>query len=213
MAAECGVDPATAKKAWEHGWPNKAFPSVKSVLEERDNEARQKAIDAHAERRESASAERARLRKAAENTHKNELAIVSLATSGVVQVLNASTKLLPIVEHLAAACQAKIIRELGLPPSDERALTATQAVALLDKLAAAQGRVVALATSAMNLDRLIQDKPGAIAKTEPVQEMTLHEAETRIIAAAHSLERAKVLANRSTDSDQPLVGTLVKRPT
>jgi hypothetical protein len=211
VAPKAGVDPRTAIKAWELGWPKKGMEPVKTVMQREQIKARALLMGEHAAKKAIVLKEREDAIKQAAESRAQEGQMVNLARGSSAQALTVAVNLAMAARKLADQVKAKVIELANLDPKEPTSLTPTQGLVMLTRIADLQQKINSTALSAMQMERLHLGQPmnimaGVITSQT---EMTIEEASARIEMANQALEGARRVGGLTVidgGMNHPLIG-------
>jgi len=199
-AKAAGVSPATAKKAWETGYPNDPEPRrpIKDLLAEEQEAARARMVDlerqtealtAELEAKRQAEA-KAKALEDANSSRVKEAQMVRGARAGAQALIATIGGVSGGVAQLAVKV-GKALQTLAQSPDPLTMKDMTELTRVISTLASAMRQATDAAKSTMEMERLLLGEPTAIVGHVHLTDVTLDEAEKRMGAAMKALERAK----------------------
>jgi hypothetical protein len=234
-AAEAGCSWEMAKKMLTEGWMDKGLPSMAAIREQEQIQARAQLQAEMAAKNALKEKEQEEAYKQAVEARKQEGTMVGLARSATLQNLAAVTGLAQSARVLAPVVkgfielQAKKLEEwtryevafmngnpaIAAPSFARPALTAHQALDLLQRVATLTSQITGTAQQAMEMERLHLGKPTEIIGVVSAHvDMTYAEAVARAEAAQnavkHFQESGEVQLVLTRGQDEPELGELVE---
>lgn len=191
VAKAIGVDPATAVKAWKHGWPRRNWVPIRETIQQEQVQARALLLAEQAAKKTVRDKELADAQAQATASQAQEGKLVNITRGSALQCLAASALITTQARALAELIKSRIEHQAKLPPTDAMALTANSGLVLLDKIATTLSKIVHLSHQAMVMERLHLGQPGALPAGPNLGDMTMEEADVRLDVARQALEKAK----------------------
>lgn len=218
-----GVARATAKRAWERGYPGfYAGKSIKQLFDEEAKDARRRLLAEQALARDAAEQERLDARRQAILARAEEGQMVGIARKVALGGTVTAATLGQMAQRMAREAQQLLEVELAKPLAD-RELGVTALVKLSERIAKVQKQVIETDHEVMRLERLYLGQPtDIIGITDADDGLTLDEVEVTIQAAVQAFQHARQnlgltvidggLAQNVVDFDEDLARAKARSP-
>ena len=189
-AKSAGVSDATAKKAWEEGWPRYSLQPIKEYIDEIREAARAARIEAARDlaRREHeiATKEQAAAKADAVSSLKQEGMGVKMARGSAIALESLAAKLIKSASPLADALSKMLQEEAHAQGTEDATLTANQIMLLLERLNRFTSSSVSVMEQAMRMERLLMGRPELTVQVEHKMDNIEQAHILKLAAAAHA---------------------------
>jgi hypothetical protein len=193
VARRAEVDPRTAIKAWELGWPKKGLEPIRTVFAREQQKARAEILAKQATNKAVLLKEREDAVAQAAKARAEEGQMVAWARGSALQAMTVAVSLAVSARKLAGQVKQQIDALAELAPGDPSYLTASQGLTTLQRIADLLAKIDSVAATSMQMERLHLGQPTNITANVITSqtEMTIEEAAARIEMAQKALEGAR----------------------